>query len=265
MHERLAQTWTPEFMAGGASDTHAPVPVFIVCMPRTGTTLLERVLGNHPRVQVCGELNDMRMAYKAATDYYCPSFLDTEAASRMAAVDARALGVDYLQRTQWRRGGAHWFSDKHQGNFVFTGLLLRALPQARIIHLRRNAMDSCFSNLKELFAPQSYSYSYSLPEVAAHYRSYARLMRHVAEAAPGRVLELDYESLVRDPEGESARVLAYCGLESVAGLADIGANTSAVSTASSAQVRHAIHGGYVEAWKRYAGPLAPLAELLAGA
>lgn len=260
--DRLIDTYSPEFMTAAESIPAVHVPVFIVGMPRTGTTVLERIIGNHSQVSSGGELNEMQMQVKWATDHYCPDFVDTTVASRLASVDAGALAQGYLAATAWRAAGRPWLTDKHQSNFLFCGMILRSMPQARIVHMRRDPMDSCFSNLKELFSPHMYSYSYALGDVAHHYGNYSRLMRHVAAAAPGRILELRYEDLARDPAAEARRVLQFCGLPDEGDLSDITRNSRPVSSASSVQVRDSIHANNIGGWKRYAGHLGPLQALL---
>jgi hypothetical protein len=145
------------------------------------------------------------------------------------------------------------------------GLILRALPHAKIVHLRRNPMDSCFSNLKELFAANSHPYSYDFGELAGHYRNYSRLMAHWHSIAPGRILDVNYEDMVSDPDTTARRLMTYCGLSYDADQIRVEANATPVSTASSSQVRQPIHSRNVGGWKRYAAQLAPLQELLEAA
>jgi tetratricopeptide (TPR) repeat protein len=244
-------------------DGAAERPLFIVGMPRTGTTLLERILGAQASVAICGELNDLRMQFKWSSDHYCPGFFDATAARRISVVDHTQLGRRYLDHVRWRLGSSRVFTDKNPGNFVMAGTILRALPNARILHLSRDPMDSCFSNLKELFAANSYPYSYRLGNLAAHHRNYSRLMRHWRTLAPQRILDVRYESLVSEPATVAREVMAFCGLEFDAGQLRIEDSQRPVSTASSAQVREPIHGRFVGAWKNYAEPLAPLARQLA--
>lgn len=262
LFDRLLATYTEDYLSGGEQQDLTRTPVFIVGMPRSGTTLLERVIGGHPELVACGELSELRMAFKWASDYYCNAFLDVEAATRIAGIDARALGKDYLKRMAWRTTGHRWFIDKHPGNVVFCGLILRAIPHARIINIRRNPMDSCFSNMRELFAPHYYEYSYEIEDVANHYKNYTRLMEHFPGVAPGRILDVRYENFVRDPERETARILDFCGIAHQAGLTDVTSNRNAVSTASSVQVRDPIHANRIDYWKRYEKHLQPLTRRL---
>jgi tetratricopeptide (TPR) repeat protein len=246
-----------------AAPPRTATPIFIVGMPRTGTTLLERILGNSRSITLCGELNDLRMQYKWVSDYYCPGFFDARALAVAEGVDYALLGRRYLEHVKWRAPGAACFTDKNPGNFVMIGAILKALPHARIIHLRRDPADACFSNLKELFAANAYPYSYDLEELAAHHRNYTRLMAHWHAIAPGRVLDVRYEDLVTEPEVQTARVMQHLGLPYSPELVRVEASKEIVSTASSAQVREPIHRRNIGSWQRYAPQLQPLLDALA--
>lgn len=247
-------------------DDSSPVPVFVLGMPRTGTTLLERVLGGNSKVALCGELNDFRMQFKWSSDYFCLGFFDLPATRHVGRVDYAELGRRYLDHVSWRLPpGISHFTDKNPSNFMMAGLVLRALPRARIIHLRRNPMDSCFSNLKELFGGNAHPYSYGFSDLATHYKNYARLMDHWHAIAPGRILDVNYEDLVSRPDIEARRVMEYCGLAYDAAQLRVESNAASVSTASSAQVRQPIHTRNIGGWKQYESQLAPLKALLGDA
>lgn len=259
----LAQATPPGFLDGAAPvDDGAPVPVFVLGLPRTGTTLLERILGGSGQVQLCGELNDFRMQLKWCVDHHSLGFVDEVTTARLPGVDFAELGRRYLSHVAWRAPGARHFSDKNPGNFMLAGLILKALPQARIVHLRREPMDACFSNLKELFAANAHAYSYDFADLAAHHRNYSALMAHWHALAPGRILDVRYEDLVTEPEAQARRVMAFCGLEYRPEQIRIEGHAAPVSTASSAQVRQPIHARNVGGWRRYAEPLEPLRRLL---
>ena len=238
-------------------------PIFVVGMPRTGTTLLERILGNHPQIKTCGELNDFRQQMQWANNQRLSLTLDPAIGDFVARLDPTVVGNRYLIKTQWVAERDGLYVDKHPMNFQWCGPILKAIPHARIIHLRRHPMDSCFSNLKELFAHQYYPYSYALDELATHYRNYARLMRHWHAIAPGRILDVRYEDLVTQPDIEARRVQAYLGLPEVDGVTDILANKKVTTTASTLQVRQPIHTRNVGGWQRYAAGMAPVQALLA--
>ncbi len=241
----------------------AVTPIFIVGMHRSGTTLVERMLGNHPQVNEGGELYDFPAGLRLALGRHFAGSSDVEAAQRIGDIDFPSVGRDYLERVQWRAAGRCFLVDKLPSNFLNIGFLQRALPGARIVHMRRGAMDTCFSNLKELFSAAC-PYSYDQGELADWYLGYRRLMEHWQAAAPGYVLDVDYEALARDPEAGARRILDFCGLPFDAACLDPGSNLRPVNTASSAQVREPIHTRGITAWRRYERWLGPLQERLAG-
>jgi hypothetical protein len=239
-----------------------PVPIFIVGMPRTGTTLLDRVLGNHPRVSSLGERNDFAAAISEASDHFFPGSLAETGWDKLRTMDPRKAGALYLQRVSTFVRGDGFIIDKTPQNFFDIGLILRALPQARILCLRRDPMDACFSNLKEMFEGGAHPYSYGLEDLAAHHRIFEDLLAHWQRVAPGSVHVVRYEDLVLDGEETLRETLAYCGLQAAPGMLDITANRAPVSTASSSQVRQPIHAQAIGAWKRYSRQLEPLQRLL---
>lgn len=238
-----------------------PTPIFIVGMPRTGTTLLERILGRHPDVENAGELDEFPLQLRWCADRFSKSFLDARVLAAAQSVSPAVLGGRYLGHAGWRARGKGFFTDKMPPNFLHVGLIARALPQARILHMTRHPMDTCFSNLKELFA-EAYPYSYDQGELAAHYGRYRRLMSHWHEQFPGRVLDVSYEGLVADPVTASQRVFAHCGLRWLPECVEIETGGGRVTTASSVQVREPIHRRAVDGWRRYETQLQPLQDLL---
>ena len=238
-------------------------PIFVVGMPRTGTTLLERILGNHPQIRTCGELNDFRQQMQWANNERLSLTLDPGIGDFVARMDGHVVGNRYLIKTAWAAENNGLYVDKHPMNHQWCGPILKAIPHAKIINLRRHPLDSCFSNLKELFAHHYYPYSYQLDELATHYRNYARLMRHWHAIAPGRILDVRYEDLVSQPDVEARRVQAFLGLPEIEGVTDILANKKVTTTASALQVRQPIHTRNVGGWRRYAAGMAPVEALLA--
>jgi tetratricopeptide (TPR) repeat protein len=263
--EQLAFASLQGFRRRSDQPAPAPVPgqarpVFIVGMPRTGTTLLEQVLGSHPAVHNAGELDDFPLQLRWCTNRFSKSYLDPAVFDAARRLDFAQLGRRYLQHASWRAAGKAVFTDKLPLNFLHVGFIAEALPQARILHMVRNPMDTCFSNLKELFA-DAYPYSYDLEELGEHYGRYRRLMTHWHEQYPGRILDVSYESLVSDTETQRAAILAFCDLP--AGHDQDGtAATPVVTTASSVQVREPIHRRGIDAWRSYARHLEPLQSRL---
>ncbi len=239
-----------------------PRPVFIVGMPRSGTTLLERLLGNHADVADAGELHDLVRQLRWTCDLEGPYYLDLALAQRAEEIDFAGLGRRYLERTRWRARGRAVYTDKLPANFSNVSYIARALPQARILHMVRSPMDTCFSNLKEWFAAGAYRHSCDQLEMADHFRRYRGLMAHWRSLYPDRILDVRYDELVADPGQVMREVLAFCGLPWQDGLLDADRREGAVPTASAIQVREPIHGRFLQQWKRYEAQLAPLKQRL---
>jgi tetratricopeptide (TPR) repeat protein len=243
-----------------ARDDERPQPIFVIGMPRTGTTLLERILGGSGEVANAGELDELPLQLRWQADRFSRSYFDAAVIAAAAQRDPEELGRRYLEHAAWRANGRRYFTDKLPMNFLHVGFIARALPGARILHLVREPMDTCFSNLKELFA-EAYPYSYRLDELADHYGRYRRLMAHWHQAFPGRVLDVSYEALVAEPERVAREVFEHCGLRWEPASLQPGAG-GAVSTASSVQVREGVHARRVGGWRAYARQLEPLRERL---
>jgi hypothetical protein len=239
----------------------SPTPIFIVGMHRSGTTLLERILGSHSKVSAGGELYDFPAQLRLAIGRHFNGPSDIAVVEGLGEIDFPQVGRRYLEQVAWRTSGKPCLVDKLPSNFLNLGFIHRALPGARVIHMRRNAMDTCFSNLKELFS-NACAYSYDQAELADYYAQYRRLMEHWRQVAPELILDVSYEELAREPRAQAERILAFCGLEWEPGCIDAGNNTGAVNTASSAQVREPIHQRGIEAWRRYQAHLGPLAARL---
>jgi tetratricopeptide (TPR) repeat protein len=260
--EAFARATEDDVAAAGVDE--GPQPIFIVGMPRSGTTLLERILGNHSQVASPGELPDFPRQLRWVADTHGADLLDEKLLERLPDLDYRLLGQRYLAQSRWRANGKRFYVDKLPPSFMLAGLIHRALPHAPILHMRRDAMDVCYSNWKALFG-ESYAYSYGMDTLAAHFREYARLMAHWRGVMPGAILDLDYEQVVTDPEAATAEVLSFCGLPFEAGCYDITRNRNPVSTLSSPQVRETIHRRALGEWRRYASHLEPLRKALAAA
>jgi hypothetical protein len=248
----------------GSSFTNTE-PIFILGMPRTGSTLIDRILGSHAQVFSAGELPDFGAAVVAAVQQRRgPSVPRQELIAVSAELDFAALGRDYLRRTRPRTGHTPHFTDKLPLNYLYCGLIARALPEARIIHVTRGPMATCYGMYKVLF-DQGYPFSYDLSELADHYLGYRRLMAHWHEILPGRIVEIAYEELVADAAGTVRHLLDALHLEWQPQCLEFDKNPAPVSTASAAQVRRPIYGGAVSIWRHYERELAPLAARLEAA
>lgn len=252
-------------LARGAGDPDRS-PIFVVGMPRTGTTLVDRILSSHPDVQSAGELQAMPLAVKRLAGTRSRTIIDPETIAASAGIDPSAIGDAYLkQAAHHRTGQAPRFTDKLPANFLYVGHIARALPNARIVCLRRNPMDTVWSNYKNLFASQSayYAYSYDLMDIARYYARFDRLMGLWDRLFPGRVLSLSYEGLIAAQEAQTRRLLDHCGLEWDPACLSFHENTAAVATPSAAQVRRPINADGVEKWRSHAESLEPVRAWLA--
>ena len=237
-----------------------PMPIFIVGMPRSGTTLLERILGNHSMVASAGELSDLPKQLRWTADRHGHPLIDHALLDDMPALDFAQLARRYLEQSQWRAGGRPYYVDKLPPNFMLIGCIRRALPHAKVVHMTRDPMDVCFSNYRAMFG-DSYAYSYDIARLAHHHQQYARLMAHWRQAMPGFVLDLPYADLVQDTQAACRHLLDFCDLPDEGGL-DHTLNASSVATLSSAQVRQPIHARGLGEWRRYERQLRPLQDLL---
>jgi tetratricopeptide (TPR) repeat protein len=243
-------------------------PIFVIGMPRTGTTLVDRILSSHPDVESAGELQAMPLAIKAAAATRTRSVLDPETVAAAARVDPVAIGGDYLRRAApHRRTNSARFVDKFPGNFHYVGPIAQALPGAKIVCLRRHPLDTVLSNFRNLFAVSSryYDYSYDISDIAAYYIRFDRLISRWRALMPGRVLEIEYEALVADQAGETRRLLDHCGLAWSSRCLAFHDNAAPVSTPSATQVRRPIYRDSVARWRRHEAALAPARRLLEAA
>jgi tetratricopeptide (TPR) repeat protein len=243
-------------------------PIFIVGMPRTGTTLVERILSSHPAVFSAGELTNFSLAVKRATGTPSNRVLDVETLTAAARVDARELGATYVDSTRPRTGHTARFIDKMPLNFFYAALIHRALPNARIICLRRNPLDACLSNYRQLFATafEYYDYAFDLLDTGRYYvrfEALARLWRDTIPAAS--YTEVRYENVVEHTELEARRLVEFCGLDWDPRCLTFADNAAPVATASSVQVRQPIYRTAIERWRHYEKDIEPLRRLLADA
>jgi Flp pilus assembly protein TadD len=253
-----------ENAAGGCDNRE---PIFIVGMPRTGTTLVEQILGSHSQVYAAGELLNFPQAVKRSSGSASKEILDIETLTLAAGIDMAKLGKAYIDSTRPRTGHTSHFIDKLPLNFLYLGLIKLALPNAKLICLRRDPMDTCLSNYRQLFGANFgyYHYNYDLLDCGRYYVEFDRLMRHWQEVMPGAVFELQYETLVENPEQVSRELLAHCDLPWEEQCLSFHQRKSSVSTASAVQVRQDIYTSSVNRWQRYGDAMQPLYELLASA
>ena len=232
-------------------------PIFILGLPRSGTTLVDRILSSHSAVISVGERSDFALSLVRLAGAGGKADL----IRRSTALDFTALGRAYCEAVGAGREDAARVIDKTPMNFLYLGLIALALPNARIIHLRRGAMDVCYAIYKTLFR-MAYPFSYDLGDLGRYYLAYHRLMAHWRRVLPGRFLDVDYEDLVGDQEAVTRRLVAHCGLDWEDACLAFERNASPSLTASAAQARQPIYRSSVGLWQRHASELAPLAEVL---
>ena len=258
----IAETFSQQWCAADRPGCAEAAPVFVVGQPRTGTTLVERIVSAHSMVNSAGELPQFGVAVRRLVG---AANADRIAVTRASAnIDAKALGEMYVRTTAHLRGARPRFVDKLPLNYLHVALIARALPNAHIIHVTRDPLDSCFAIYKQLFA-DAYPHSYEQGEMARHYVRYRRLMDHWRTVLPGRVFDIAYEDLVADVETAARRLIARLELPWETGCADFRRNTAPVTTASAIQVREGPYRTSIGRWRRYATQLAPMIAVLHGA
>lgn len=257
LFERIRAAFGRELMtAKSGGGNSSATPVFIVGMPRSGTTLVEQILASHPGVFGAGEIGYLEEAALALDPF-------PNAVIAMTG-DARAeFGARYVARVKTLAPSAVRIIDKMPTNFRFAGLIHLALPNARIIHICRDPIDTCMSNFAQLFVGDAQPHSYDLGELGRYYRGYEALMDHWRQVLPRQVmLEVQYERLVADPSGEARRIVAHCGLDWVDSCLEFYATQRPVRTASLAQVRRPMYRSSVGRWNAHAVALKPLLDAL---
>ena len=262
--KRLREITTRDFMrARQDCGERSAIPVFIVGMTRSGTTLIEQILASHPQVFGAGETPVLDQAAGSIQKLLpcAPGF--PEMMLRMSPADFHALGSLYLDRMMERAPTALRITDKMTINFLFVGLIHLALPDATIIHAVRDPADTCLSCFSTHFTNGN-EHTYDLAELGRYYRHYRELMAHWRDVLPpGRILDVRYEELVADLESVARRIIAHCGLDWDARCLDFHRTQRPISTASATQVRKPIYRNSVERWRKYEPFLGPLLSELA--
>lgn len=261
--ENFINLFTEPYLAGmSGSGFFGESPIFIVGMPRSGTSLVEQILASHPDVVGGGELGFIQNVVEAQCEgIYTKRFFNNILGKESA--DFAAMGREYVEKVRNRLGfdppGA--VTDKLPGNFRFVGLIKLLLPKARIIHCRRHPMDTCLSIYKNFFSGY-HPYAYNLTELGKYYLLYEQLMSHWQKVLPGFIYEISYEDILADQEGETRSLLEFCGLEWDRKCLEFHKTERTVATLSSRQVRKPIYKDSLKLWEKYGANLDPLkAEL----
>lgn len=255
---RIAEVFDTGFFAQARQQNETQGPVFVMGLPRSGTTLVDRILSAHPLIESLGELSDWPLALTGLTR---GSRDKSDMVARSAALDMRKIAADYLLRVRERRADLPFFIDKTPANFLYIGLIAAALPNARIIHLNRDPMDNALGMYKALFR-MGYPFSYDFSDLAQYMLAKDRLMDHWHRVLPGRILDVNYEDIIADQEGQTRRLLSHVGVDWDPACLDFHTNASPTATASAAQVRQPLYASAVGRWRRYERELEPLAAML---
>ena len=261
--DRIAALFSKDFFSrfAGMSDSKL-APIFIFGMPRSGTTLVEQMLAGHRDVEAGGEQSAMVDTARWIGEAWGKRGEAAPGTDEQVRADIRNIVAMYTQATARLQGRKAHFTDKLPGNFMFLGLIHLMFPEARLIHCKRDPVDTSLSCYQRLFS-SDVPYSYDLMELGQYYRLYERLMQHWHTVLPpGRILDVEYESLVADPEGGLRRISAFCGLEYQASCLDFQNVKRSVTTASAVQVRKPLYKTSVQRWKKYGSQLNPLLRAL---
>jgi len=262
--DAISDTFTAEVLRNAGPGHPGNRPIFVIGLPRTGTTLVERILGSHPDIHAAGELNHFAVQLMQLTRRQSGAVDRSrrELVQQTAKLDFELLGKAYLESSRPLTGDSPHFVDKMPLNFLYAGLIHMALPQARIIHLTRNPMDTCYAIYKRLFQ-DAYPWSYDQQEIALYYSAYSRLMAHWKNVMPGVIFELAYEDLVTDLETQTRKLLNHCGLNWDPRCVRFHENQAVSTSASASQVRQPVYQTSINRWKTYEMQLGPMRDKLA--
>lgn len=257
MFEAIKETYTAQWLANCPAGAEDPAPIFVLGQPRTGTTLIERVITSHSQVYSAGELQQFGLAVRRASRHADPKRFSKELFIAAATVNPAEIGNMYLRSTAKLRDKSPFFVDKLPVNYLNIPLILAALPRAKIVHLVRGPMDACFASFKQLFA-DAYLHSYDQSEMARHHARYRDLMAHFRQEFPGRIVDISYEDTARDLEPNARKLINALKLDWEDACLNFHESSSGVATASSVQVREPAHTRSIGRWRRYETELLPM-------
>ncbi len=259
----IRDTFDANFFADNHYGDNSDEPIFIIGMPRTGTTLVERIIGSHSEVHAAGELDDFarQMMRQLGEAFDLASMTRIEAVQECAELNLARLGRDYVASTRPETGKTAKFIDKLPFNYLYAGLIRVSLPNAKIINLTRHPMATCYAVFKQFFR-DAYPFSYDLEDLARYYIAYHELMTHWHDVVPGEIYSIAYEDVVSGVESEARKLLDFCGLEWEPAVLEFHKSSEASTTASAAQVRQPVYSSSIDRWRSYRDFLQPLESML---
>ena len=255
---------TQDWLSDKAAATSDRTPVFVLGLPRTGSTLTERIISSHSQVRSIGETRAIELSLKRLSGISSPDRMNPEMIKAAARQDPSRLADEYLKAVGYQLQREPWFLEKLPYNFLYAGFISRAFPSARFVYVDRHPMDACFAMFKQVFT-WAYQFSYSLDDLATYYTAHRRLLDYWRQHLSDQWITVSYEAMVEDQESETRRLLNALGLDFEPQCLDIQSNPAASTTASSVQIREAVHTRSVGRWRNYAEELEPLRAKLEAA
>jgi tetratricopeptide (TPR) repeat protein len=260
--DKIIEVCDSEWLALGKGQAKSgklrKTPIFIVGLPRSGTTLIERIVSSHSQVESAEETYIMQQMIRRVSGVRSAESMSPVMIGAAAKKATRQIAEAYMAAVSYKLSDRPFFIEKFPENYLYLGFIAKAFPDARIIHLRRNPMDSCFALYKQSF----FKYAFTLENLGRYYVAYDRLRSHWQEALKGRVIEVEYESLVTDQQGQIRSLLEKLGLDFEQACLDFDQNETPSATASAVQVREKVHTRSVHKWKKFATELQPLKDHL---
>lgn len=263
LFQQLQQWRAPELGAQGGWIDPELTPIFVVGHFRSGTTLVERILGGHSQISAGGETQELPTQLRLATDHSSADVLDTHILGVRGQLDYQQIGRGYMAGMRWRSRNRPFVTDKLPSNSLNIGFIVKSLPNARIIHVVRDPVDIGLSNLRTLFG-QGCGYSYDQHEFIEYYRMHEAMMAHWHAELPGRILDIQYQDLVATPLAAAQKMTDFCGLPFEASMIEIAKSKDPVATASSVLVRDGIRRDRSRLWGHYEQQLKPMVDAFAG-
>ena len=266
--DKIVEICNADWLKEGATKPNTTrskkTPIFIVGLPRTGTTLTERIVSSHSQVESVGETLFLQMILRRESGVSSVENMNPEIINSVAKVDPELIAKGYIDSLAYRLGDEPFFIEKLPFNFLFLGFVAKAWPNARIIHLGRNPIDACFSMYKQVFT-WAYKFSYSLKDLGQYYVAYDQLRNHWRDVLGDRLIEVEYESLASDTETQTRELLEKLGLNFEQSCLDFDKNSLPSATASSVQIREKTHSRSINKWKNFSKELQPLKDYLESA